>query len=341
MKIINQELFSVVAVTFLVPGPTALAQGLPLQAIHVVSISGRNLPVVIGQRQGMFVKHGLDVQLEVAPNSDTLRSALASDKSDIAHAAVDNAVAMVESAAADVVIVMGGEGSLNELIAQPGIHSISELRGKTLIVDAPNTAFALQLKKILLSSGLQAGRDYQLKAIGATPVRLQAMREHQDYAASMLGPPSSIEAKRDGFVSLGSTQKFIGAYQGFGAFVRREWAREHSDALIRYIAAYVEAVRWLLDPANKQQVAELLMQESGLPASLATESYEVSTTSQGGYQPDACLDVDGFRNVLKLRAEVEGQWGGRTPAADKYYDRSYYEQAVAGLSAAKRNITPK
>jgi ABC-type nitrate/sulfonate/bicarbonate transport system substrate-binding protein len=306
-----------------------------------MSISGRNLPVVIGQKQGIFAKHGLEVQLEVAPNSDTLRSALASGKADVAHAAVDNDVAMVESGVADVVIVMGGEGSLNELIAQPEIHAISELRGKTLIVDAPHTAFALQLKKILLSSGLQAGRDYQLKPIGATPVRLQAMREHKDYAASMLGPPSSIEAKRDGFVSLGATQKFIGAYQGFGAFVRRQWAREHSDALIRYIAAYVEAVRWLLDPINKQQVVELLMQEFRLPAPIAKESYAASTTSQGGYQPDARFDVDGFKNVLKLRAEVEGQWGGRAPAADRYYDLSYYEQALAGLIAAEKSSTAK
>jgi len=41
---------------------------------------------------------------------------------------------MVELAHQDVVIVMGGEGSQNELIAQPGTKSIADLRGKTLIV---------------------------------------------------------------------------------------------------------------------------------------------------------------------------------------------------------------
>ena len=64
--------------------------------------------------------------------------------------------------------------STNELIAQPDIHSVADLRGKTVIVDAPNTAYALQLKKILLLSTLKAGRDYEIKPIGATPLRLPA-----------------------------------------------------------------------------------------------------------------------------------------------------------------------
>src|SRR5256885_17200112 len=91
---------------------------------------------------------------------------------------------------ADVVIVIGGEVSLNELFVQPDIPSAAELRGKTLIVDAVNTAYALQMKKILLLNGLQAGRDYEMKPYAATPQRLVAMREHKELEGSMLGPPA-------------------------------------------------------------------------------------------------------------------------------------------------------
>ncbi len=317
------------SVVLVMAGAGALAQGPGLQAIRVICLPGRPLPVAVAEIHGTFAKYGIEVQVESAPNSDALRAGLASGKADVAHAAVDNAVAMVETAGADVIIIMGGEGSLNELIAQPGIHLVSELRGRTLIVDAPNTAFALQLKKILLLNGLQPGRDCELKPIGATPQRLEAMREHKEYAASMLGPPTSILAKRDGFVSLGSTQKFIGPYQGPGAFVVRRWAHEHAETLVRYLAAYVEAQRWLLAPANKQQVIELLMKESRLPPSVAAETYALSMQGQGGYAEDARFDMNGFKNVLKLRAEVEGQWGGRAPAAEKYYDLSYYQQALS------------
>ena len=238
---------------------------------------------------------------------------------------------MVDSAAADVVIVMGGEDSLNELIAQPGIHSISELRGRILAVDAPNTAYALQLKKMLLSKGLQAGRDYELKPVGGTPLRLKAMRDNKEYAASMLGPPTSILAKKEGFVSLGMAEEIIGRSQAIGAFTRREWARGHADTLVCYLAAYVEAQRWLLAPANKEQVIELIAKESDLPVSVAAETYAVSMKGLGGYEEDARLDVDGFNNVLKLRAEIEGQWGGRVPDAGKYYDLSFYRRAISKL----------
>ena len=61
-----------------------------------------------------------------------MRAALAAGKGDLAYTAVDNAVAMVEIAGVDVVIVSGGEGSQNELIAHPDVKSIKDLRGKTV-----------------------------------------------------------------------------------------------------------------------------------------------------------------------------------------------------------------
>jgi len=75
------------------------------------------------------------------------------------------------------------------------------------------------------------------------------------------------------------------------------------------------------------------MKESGLTASVAAETYALSMEGQGGHEQDARFDLNGFKNVLKLRAEVEGQWGGRAPAAEKYYDLSYYQEALSKLKA--------
>ena len=299
-----------------------------LQTLRVVGLPGRPLPLVAAEANGLFAKYGVEVQFQSAESSDVLRASLANGKADIAVAAVDNAVALAETGGADVIIAMGGERTVNELFVQPEIHSISELRGKTLVVDAVHTAYALQLKKILLMNEMQAGRDYQVKPIGASPLRLAAMREHKEYAGTMLGPPWSVLARRDGFVSLGSTLKFIGPYQGSGTFVLRGWAREHSELLVSYLAACIEAQRWILAPTNKQRVIELLIQEAKLPPAAAEEMYALSTQSAGGYAEDARLDLEGFTNVLKLRAEIEGQWRGQPPALGKYYDPEYYEKAL-------------
>ena len=50
-----------------------------------------------------------------------------------------------------------------------------------------------------------------------------------------------------------------------------------------------------------------------------------------GFAKDAKFDMQGFKNVLKLRAELEGQWGGNPPPPEKYIDLSYYNGAVASL----------
>lgn len=50
-------------------------------------------------------------------------------KFDVAHAAVDNVVSTIKDGGTDIIIVMGGEGSTNKLIAQGGRESAKEDRG--------------------------------------------------------------------------------------------------------------------------------------------------------------------------------------------------------------------
>jgi ABC-type nitrate/sulfonate/bicarbonate transport system substrate-binding protein len=330
MRTIRIACLSILAAGFLCCSG-AFAQARSAHRIKVLTLLGRPLQFAAADKQGIFAQYGVEVETENLPNSDVLRANLAAGKGDLAYLAVDNAVAMVELTHEDVIIVMGGEGSQNELMAQPEIKSIKDLQGKTLIVDAPNTAYALQMKKILLLNGMQAGKDYEMKPFGATPARLAAMREHKEFAGSMLGPPTSIAAKHAGFVSLGTVQELIGPYQAAGYFTPRGWAKEHRDVLIGFLAACIEAQRWLMAPGNKQQVIDLWMKEFHLAPDVAAEAYESSMNHPGGFARDARLDLDGFKNVLKLRAEVEGQWDGHPPAPEKYYDPAYYDAALAKL----------
>ncbi len=307
---------------------TVLAAGPETVRVNVFP-GVQNLPIFAGLARGVFARHDLAVEVGFTPNSPTQRAGLARGDFEIAHAAVDNAVAMVELAGADAVIVMGGDNSMQELFVQPGIAAIPDLRGRTVIVDAPNTAYALVVKKALLNHGLEAGRDYTLKPTGGTFQRLGLMREHREYAASMLNPPFSILAVREGLRSLGSAVTLVGPYQGTGAFVMRAWARAHGPTLERYLRAYVEALRWALAPANREAAVALLAERLKLAPDVAAATYDQAVAS--GFAPDARLDLAGLRNVLAIRAEVERQWGGRPPAVEKYVDLSYYERAVAGL----------
>ena len=55
------------------------------------------------------------------------------------------------------------------------------------------------------------------------------------------------------------------------------------------------------------------------------------TDPKFGFTPDGRFDMAGFRNVLALRAEIEGSWGGKAPAPDRYVDLSYYNGAMKRL----------
>jgi ABC-type nitrate/sulfonate/bicarbonate transport system substrate-binding protein len=306
----------------------AQQQAVP-QKVRVLCLA-RPLPVMIAESRGILTKYGIQVEFLVRPSSESLRNDLAAGKGEVAFLAVDNDVAMVDSAGVDVVIVMGAESSENEIIAQPGTKSIADLRGHTLLVDATNTAYALELKKVLLLNGLHPGKEYELKPVGSTPFRLQAMRDSKEYTAAVMNPPYSIIAKQGGMVSLGSMRALLGADLDRGTFSLRSWARGNADLLERYLAAYVEGQRWLMSPANRQQVVELVMKESNLPEATAQDWYAAMVQS-GGYAKDAAFDVEGFKKTLQLRAEVEAGGNGAAATAEKYYDLSYYRAALSKI----------
>jgi ABC-type nitrate/sulfonate/bicarbonate transport system substrate-binding protein len=286
------------------------------------------LSLIAGTSQAIFEKHGLKVEVLFTQNSAELRDDLAEGRVEIAHSAVDNAVAMVERAKRDVVIVSGGDSSMNEFFVQPEVRSFADLRGRILAVDAPNTAYALQAKKILLMNGLKEGADYSLKEVGGTLFRYRAMRDNKEMAATMLNPPFSVDAPGAGLKSMGRAVDLIGPYQATGAFVMRPWAKANADTLERYLAAFIDATRWVRAKENKAASAKMLVERFKLEPKVAERTWELLTDPKFGLAPDARFNVEGFKNVLALRAEIEGDWGGKAPAAERYYDLSYYENAL-------------
>jgi ABC-type nitrate/sulfonate/bicarbonate transport system substrate-binding protein len=292
-----------------------------------------NIPIIVGIEEGIFAKQGLKIELTNTPDSDSLRSGLADGKFEIAHAGVDNAIAMVETSGKDAVIVLGGDHGLLEFIVRPEIGTFADVRGKVVAVDAPNTAYALVAKKILKMHGLAEGTDYRVRAVGGTLQRAQAMVANPELVAGMLNPPFSITVRQKGLKSLGRARSFIGSYQATGGFVMRAWAASHPDVLERYIAAYIESVRWVMNPSNREGVEQALTHRFKLEPKVAEETLIGLLTPGFGLAPDAQLDMDGLHTVLALRAEIEGQWGGNAPPSQKYVDLSYYDRALKRLAS--------
>src|ERR1700674_5455765 len=85
-------------------GATAAPQELTLVRVNAFPTASYS-PLYLGIANGVFEKRGIKLDLQFTPSSDAQREGLAKGAFDIAYAAVDNAVAMVELAKQDAVIV--------------------------------------------------------------------------------------------------------------------------------------------------------------------------------------------------------------------------------------------
>jgi len=294
--------------------------------------NAKALPLHAGIAKGIFARHGLALELHLTENSRSQRDGLAAGQFDIAQAALDNAVAMIEVAKQDVVILSGGDSGMNEFIVQPDVGSFADLKGRTVIVDAPDTAYALQAKKILRRYGLAAGADYTVKPVGAVVHRYKALIDDKGNAGAILNLPFNVQAEERGLRSLGRIIDLLGPYQAAGAFAMRAWAREHASTVERYLAAYVESLRFVRDPANKAENIALLVDKLKLAQPTAERTYAQLLDPGFGFTPDAKFDAEGFRNMLALRAEIERKPDATPPAPEKYVDLGYYERALKALT---------
>lgn len=289
--------------------------------------NAKALPLHAGIGNGIFERRGFRIDLELTEGSRPQREGLASGKTHVAHSAVDNALAMIEVAKQDVIIVSGGDSGMNEFFVQGYVNGFADLRGRTLVVDAPDTAYALQLKKILARHGLKDG-DYKINPVGAGPSRFRALLEDKANAGGILNLPFTVQAEQAGMKSLGRTIDMLGAYQGAGAFTMRAWAENNRNALDRYLAAYIESVRWVRAPANKAANIAILVDKLKLSGKEAERTYELLLDPAFGFTPDVAFDREGFKNVLALRAELERKAGSDVPPPERYVDLSYYERAM-------------
>jgi len=315
--------FLVGAIVALAAAPAHVQSAAPLR---VMGFSGSsNWPIFVAQEKGLFARHGIEAGLMAAPSSATQLASLIEGRIEIAMTAMDNVVAYEEG---DVFAFLGvtNGGRLNLMVA-PTVKSYADLKGRTLAVDAPSTGYSLVLMGMLLRGGLAAG-DYALVGVGGSRERLAALRSGRA-AGALLNAPQDAVADAAGFVRLANSAEIIGRYQGSVGAARRAWAAANAGALVRFIRAYVAAVEWLYDPANRAEAMDILQRRlADVSPDNAARSYEeLLHPSRGSLSRKAAIDPEGVRTVLALRREFARP---ARPLSDpsRYYDATYYEKAL-------------
>jgi ABC-type nitrate/sulfonate/bicarbonate transport system substrate-binding protein len=281
-----------------------------------ISLGGfyRSLPMAVAEQKGFYTAHDLDVEFGQVSSSTKQFEYLSDGRYDVVQTSPDNTANYRLNQGNPIGRKVDAQGFLGldygmylVVVARPGIHSIDELRGTTISVDAAASGFAYVIYKILANHGLERDRDYDIVMTGGVYDRYVAMVEQDaDFAATLMSGGFETRAANRGFVLLESVHDIYDPYVGVWAAARREWLQEDPERAIDFVTAYREASAWMFDASNKEECLAILERIPNTTPELAQQFYEVQLRPGVGNIPDGEIDPIGVRNVLSLRAEFAG-----------------------------------
>jgi ABC-type nitrate/sulfonate/bicarbonate transport system substrate-binding protein len=301
--------------------------------IALIAFAGAsNWPLFAGQKLGVFAEHGIDLAVALTANSRQMARELHQGRVQIALTSVDNVIAYVEGhgeepldGKVDFFAFMGVDDGLLSVMAQPGIATIADLKGRTLAVDAKTTGFAFVLREILTQAGLR-DEDVTYAMVGTGAERLAALNSGA-CDATLLNAPLCLAAESSGHTRLMRAKDSLGGYQGIVGATKRQWANENPGTLRAFIKAFHVSLSWLARPENKVAAIEMLAERMPNLSKSLDLAYEVLIT-HGGLTRTLEIDHAGVAKVIELRRRysTHAEKPLKTPGA--YIDDSYRMAAL-------------
>jgi NitT/TauT family transport system substrate-binding protein len=217
------------------------------------------------------------------------------------------------------------------VLSRPTIDSWTGLKGKTVMVGGPKDASVYEFHVMARANGLKDS-DYDFQYAGSSANRYAALRSGAVDAA-MIASPFAEQAEAAGFHRLGNLlPNYLDAstYIGGNLVVRKDWAEAHSDELTRFIRAHYRAIDWLYDPANKDELYDIVKDYLKLNREDFDQLYQSSIVTDKFWFRDGRIKDSAMQGVLKALADV-GNLKEPLPPATKYYDNTYATRALASL----------
>jgi len=290
-----------------------------LLRVAVISDGFPLWPLQVARSTGLFRREGVEVALTVTASSAKQIDGLERGDFDIGIQLPDHIVRSV-ARGADLFAFMAPAHALDiGFIASADIASLRGLKGRAIAVDGARSGYALLLRRLLRSEGLDDA-DYRLVEFGGTRERADALADKRA-EAGFINPPFDRQLLARGFVRLTSTLEAFPAYPGVVAAARRSWAGEHAALLTGFIRAYRNAFAWLGDPRNREAAIDLACAWLCAERAAAGAAWE-----DFACRPEPALAADGMRQVIDVVWDDEG-FSSPEPNADRFLDLSYLERA--------------
>jgi NitT/TauT family transport system substrate-binding protein len=282
-------------------------------------------PLWVASGKGFLEREGLDAKVTAIRGTAPTMQALVSDSIYVALSANDGPIGLVEKGL-DLAMIAGGSKTTHMIMGGKGYKTYEELRGATIGSSTLTSGTAFLLKRVLKSQGLEYPRDYKLINVGGSGPAFTALSTGA-IAAAILAVPISFKAQQMGFNLIGKVTDVFPNYLLSSFSVRREWAADHREEIVRFLKAVLKARRWLDE--NKPEAAEFLAKDLDMKPALARKGLAYYLDHRA-WDPNLNIDMDGLKTVVEIYAE-QADMKGPIPSPDKYVDLSYLKEAQKEL----------
>ena len=278
----------------------------------VVSVGGRNmskLPYLIAADQGLYEKHGLDVEFltgdpEFEGGIKTylgfwtsvgvflgLQEEPVPDIMATSH--MGRMLRQVGDPQSQKLVAMGATDCSVRyyVIARPGIHSLEELKGKRLGINSEVSTLGFSGRRMLQRMGWERDRDISV----VIPGRMEHLR-NGEVDAIITGDNGSEAAAKEGFTILEDMGAWNEELAGNSAIVEAEWLQDatHREAARRFLMATAEAVA--LFHQRPDLALDVLVKWEGMDRELAESRYR--RTDYIPRKPYPC--IEGVEKTMEL-----------------------------------------
>lgn len=255
--------------------PAAFAQSarMPLSAV-VISVSVTIWPAIVADKKGYFRDEGLDFDFINSGASTRSVQQVAAGSAPIGSSSMVDTLRAIDKGAKVKVFLNSLAVGTHSLIGQKGIKSVKELKGKRVMTGGTGDITNLWWIAMAKANGLDPEKDVELLFSGATSARLAALVAGA-VDATMLSTPQSFQAIQNGYADLGPVAPFLGEFPMMIWHVNDAWAQGHERELLAFIRAHNKAVRYMTDPAHRQEVSQMLADASKSSLDDALKTWDV------------------------------------------------------------------
>jgi NitT/TauT family transport system substrate-binding protein len=222
------------------PSPAASGARDKIAAAYSTVSSTSTVPYVT-KGGGFFEKYGLDASLGfVSPPA--LTGALTSGKDvDLAYASAASVVTLDAQGGDLVMIGAPVQGGIFSVVANPGIGSIADLKGKTVAIMNIGGTGDLMLRQLLTQNKLVPNTDVTLVTIAEYPALIAALKNGQVQAGVFSEPFTSTAVNQGGKVIFDQAKEGGKPIQS-PITTKRGYIASHRDLLKRFLMANMDAV---------------------------------------------------------------------------------------------------